>query len=99
MVLNHSEARWCAISDPDAVSVVSTRPACTGAAEDLRRKRRTSLNSSIGTIQNSGMRPLKAGLIYLLLVFALGWILRPIRELWAVFAAGASRGAVSSGTA
>ena len=41
----------------------------------------------------------QGGLIYLLLVFALGWILRPIRELWAVFAAGASRGAVSSGTA
>ena len=30
------------------------------------------------------MRPLKAGLIYFLLVFALGWVLGPIRELWAV---------------
>src|SRR5262249_46973730 len=58
--------------------------ACTGAAKDLRRKRSTSLNSPIGTIQNSGMRPLKAGLIYFLLVFALGWVLGPIRELWAV---------------
>ena len=29
------------------------------------------------------MRPLKAGLIYFLLVFAVGWILGPIRELWA----------------
>ena len=42
------------------------------------------MNSPIGTIQNSGMRPLKAGLIYFLLVFALGWVLGPIRELWAV---------------
>jgi hypothetical protein len=30
------------------------------------------------------MRSLKAGLIYFLLVFALGWVLGPIRELWAV---------------
>jgi hypothetical protein len=30
------------------------------------------------------MRPLKAGLIYFLLVFAFGWVLGPIRELWAV---------------
>jgi hypothetical protein len=30
------------------------------------------------------MRAAKAGLIYFLLVFALGWILGPIRELWAV---------------
>jgi hypothetical protein len=30
------------------------------------------------------MRIVKAGLIYFLLVFALGWILGPIRELWAV---------------
>jgi hypothetical protein len=30
------------------------------------------------------MRMLKAGLIYFLLVFALGWVLGPIRELWAV---------------
>jgi hypothetical protein len=30
------------------------------------------------------MRPLKAGLIYFMLVFALGWVLGPIRELWAV---------------
>jgi hypothetical protein len=30
------------------------------------------------------MRALKAGLIYFLLVFAVGWILGPIRELWAV---------------
>src|SRR6516165_7286273 len=30
------------------------------------------------------MRPLKAGLVYFLLVFALGWVLGPIRELWAV---------------
>ena len=50
----------------------------------MRRKRRTSFNSPIGTIQNSGMRPLKAGLIYFLLIFALGWVLGPIRELWAV---------------
>jgi hypothetical protein len=30
------------------------------------------------------MRALKAGIIYFLLVFAVGWILGPIRELWAV---------------
>jgi hypothetical protein len=30
------------------------------------------------------MRAIKAGLIYFLLVFAVGWILGPIRELWAV---------------
>ena len=30
------------------------------------------------------MRVLKAGVIYFLLLFALGWILGPIRELWAV---------------
>jgi hypothetical protein len=30
------------------------------------------------------MRTLKAGVIYFLLVFAVGWILGPIRELWAV---------------
>ena len=42
------------------------------------------MDSTIGTIQNSGMRPLKAGLIYFLLVFALRWVLGPIRELWAV---------------
>ena len=30
------------------------------------------------------MRALKAGAIYFLLVFAVGWILGPIRELWAV---------------
>ena len=30
------------------------------------------------------MRMLKAGVIYFLLVFAVGWILGPIRELWAV---------------
>jgi len=60
------------------------RPPCTGATRDLRRKRCKSLNSPIGTIQNSGMSPLKAGLIYFLLVFALGWVLGPIRELWAV---------------
>jgi hypothetical protein len=30
------------------------------------------------------MRILKAGVIYFLLLFALGWILAPIRELWAV---------------
>jgi hypothetical protein len=30
------------------------------------------------------MRALKAGVVYLLLVFAVGWILGPIRELWAV---------------
>ena len=29
------------------------------------------------------MRILKAGVIYFLLLFALGWILGPIRELWA----------------
>jgi hypothetical protein len=30
------------------------------------------------------MRALKAGIVYFLLVFAVGWILGPIRELWAV---------------
>ena len=30
------------------------------------------------------MRPFKPGLIYFLLVFALGWVLGPIGELWAV---------------
>jgi hypothetical protein len=30
------------------------------------------------------MRTPKAGLIYFLLVFAVGWVLGPIRELWAV---------------
>ena len=30
------------------------------------------------------MRPFKAGLVYFLLVFALGWVLGPTRELWAV---------------
>ena len=30
------------------------------------------------------MRALKADAIYFLLVFAIGWILGPIRELWAV---------------
>ena len=30
------------------------------------------------------MHTLKAGVIYFLLVFALGWILGPIREVWAV---------------
>ena len=30
------------------------------------------------------MRPAKAGLIYFVLVFAVGWILGPIRELWVV---------------
>ena len=30
------------------------------------------------------MRVLKAGVIYFLLVFAVGWVLGPIRELWAV---------------
>jgi hypothetical protein len=30
------------------------------------------------------MRALKAGVIYFLLIFAVGWILGPIRELWAV---------------
>lgn len=30
------------------------------------------------------MRVAKAGLIYFLLLFAVGWILGPIRELWAV---------------
>jgi|SRR5215472_5844773 len=30
------------------------------------------------------MGPIKAGLIYFLLVFVLGWVLGPIRELWAV---------------
>ena len=28
------------------------------------------------------MRILKAGAIYFLLLFAIGWILGPIRELW-----------------
>ena len=30
------------------------------------------------------MRGLKAGVVYFLLMFAVGWILGPIRELWAV---------------
>jgi len=30
------------------------------------------------------MRSVKAGVIYFLLLFAVGWILGPIRELWAV---------------
>jgi hypothetical protein len=30
------------------------------------------------------MRGLKAGVIYFVLVFAVGWVLGPIRELWAV---------------
>jgi hypothetical protein len=30
------------------------------------------------------MRALEAGVIYSLLVFAVGWVLGPIRELWAV---------------
>jgi hypothetical protein len=30
------------------------------------------------------MRVLKAGVVYFLLVFAVGWVLGPIRELWAV---------------
>jgi hypothetical protein len=30
------------------------------------------------------MRALKAGVIYFLLVFAVGWVIGPIRELWAV---------------
>src|SRR5438128_2441694 len=30
------------------------------------------------------MRALKAGVLYFLLVFAVGWIMGPIRELWAV---------------
>src|ERR1700747_1360897 len=30
------------------------------------------------------MRALRAGLVYFLLMFAVGWILGPIRELWAV---------------
>jgi hypothetical protein len=30
------------------------------------------------------MRAVKAGVVYFLLLFAVGWILGPIRELWAV---------------
>ena len=30
------------------------------------------------------MRAFKAGVVHFLLVFAVGWILGPIRELWAV---------------
>ena len=30
------------------------------------------------------MRTLKAGAVYFLLLFAVGWVLGPIRELWAV---------------
>jgi integral membrane sensor domain MASE1 len=30
------------------------------------------------------MQTLKAGVVYFLLIFAVGWILGPIRELWAV---------------
>ena len=34
------------------------------------------------------MRALKAGVIYFLLMFAVGWVLGPIRELWAVLRFG-----------
>jgi hypothetical protein len=34
------------------------------------------------------MRTVKAGLIYFLLVFVLGWILGPIREFWGVMRLG-----------
>ena len=55
-----------------------------GRGRGLAEEAAHELNSPMGTIQDSGMRPLKAGLIYFLLVFALGWVLGPIRELWAV---------------
>src|ERR1700747_1091162 len=41
------------------------------------------------------MRALKAGVIYFLLVFAVGWILGPIRVLWAVPYCGRSAAALS----
>jgi len=34
------------------------------------------------------VRALKAGVIYFLLMFAVGWVLGPIRELWAVLRFG-----------
>jgi hypothetical protein len=42
------------------------------------------VNPPVGAIQDWGMRTLKAGVIYFLLVFAVGWVLGPIRELWVV---------------
>jgi len=74
-----------AISGSDeSFLLLATRSPRTGSAEHLQRKQGTSLNSPIGTIQDSGMRPLKAGLIYFLLIFALGWVLGPAQELLAV---------------
>jgi hypothetical protein len=35
-------------------------------------------------MQDWGMRSLKAAVIYFLFVFAVGWVLGPIRELWVV---------------
>ena len=40
------------------------------------------------------MRTLKAGVIYFLLVFAVGWVLGPIRELWLVPHLGRTIGAL-----
>src|SRR6516225_10523994 len=38
----------------------------------------------IGVHQDRRMRVLKAGAVYFLFMFAVGWILGPIRELWAM---------------
>jgi hypothetical protein len=40
------------------------------------------------------MRTLKAGAIYFLLVFAVGWVLGPIRELWLVPHLGRTMGSL-----
>ena len=40
------------------------------------------------------MRTLKAGTIYFLLVFAVGWVLGPIRELWLVPHLGRTTGSL-----
>ena len=40
------------------------------------------------------MRTLKAGTIYFLLVFAVGWVLGPIRELWLVPHLGRTTGSM-----
>ena len=46
--------------------------AAYGLGRALAKEARHELESPVGTIQDSGMRPLKAGLIYFLLIFALG---------------------------
>jgi hypothetical protein len=42
------------------------------------------VNPPAGAMQDWGMRSLKAAVIYFLFVFAVGWVLGPIRELWVV---------------